>query len=445
MSKAKRKKKTEAKPAPEEAVVAPETTAEAPAEPQPLSDVPVDGQTDEAVVAAEDGVAPVEAEQIDESENPPGEEAPAAEGEEPAEGEASEAAPVEGEAAESETAEGEVVAEGETVDGEAAEEGAPQGPKWELAQVVQAILFASQKPVSPKELRNILKGAAEAEEENLSVKAFAKVKEDQLREAIEVLENRCADPQNAYEVRESAAGWQLVTKPEYAPWLRQLFPENRPARLSAPALETLAIIAYRQPITRADIEAVRGVAVDGVMQTLLDRGLVKIAGRAEIPGRPLLYETTSGFMEHFGLKNLDDLPNAGELRKIALPTAPIPEAPGAKPAETPAAPAPEASDAPAVAAETASEATLEAPAAEEAEASATESAGEAPEASPEPAAAPEPVAEISEAGEVASEPAPTDAVESDQPVVEVAEAEAPSEASVDETESFNDTDSESQK
>lgn len=444
MSKAKRKKKTEAKPAPEEAVVAPETTAEAPAEPQPLSDAPVEGQTDDAVVAAEDGVAPAEAEQIDESENPPGAEVPAPEGEEPAEGESSEAAPAEGEAAASEAAEGEVVAEGEAVEGEAAGDDVALGPKWELAQVVQAILFASQKPVSPKELRNILKGAAEAEEENLSVKAFAKVKEDQLREAIEVLENRCADPQNAYEVRESAAGWQLVTKPEYAPWLRQLFPENRPARLSAPALETLAIIAYRQPITRADIEAVRGVAVDGVMQTLLDRGLVKIAGRAEIPGRPLLYETTSGFMEHFGLKNLDDLPNAGELRKIALPTAPIPEAPGAaKPAETPAATETPAPEAPAVAAETVGEVAQEAPAAEETEV--TEPAGETPEASPEPVAAPEPVAEISEAGEVASEPAPTDAVESDQPVVEVAEAEAPSEASVDETESFNDTDSESQK
>jgi segregation and condensation protein B len=133
-------------------------------------------------------------------------------------------------------------------------------------------------------------------------------------------------------VRETAAGWQLVTKPDFAPWLRQLYPENRPAKLSSPALETLAIIAYRQPITRADIEAVRGVAVDGVMQTLLDRGLVKIAGRAEIPGRPLLYETTQNFMEHFGLKDLDDLPNASELRKIDLPKAEIPvETPAEQP------------------------------------------------------------------------------------------------------------------
>jgi segregation and condensation protein B len=96
-------------------------------------------------------------------------------------------------------------------------------------------------------------------------------------------------------------------------------------------METLAIIAYRQPITRADMEAVRGVAVDGVMQTLLDRNLVRIAGRSEIAGRPLLYETTQYFMDHFGLKNLDDLPNASELRRVALPKAAAPEEPPVQP------------------------------------------------------------------------------------------------------------------
>ena len=103
--------------------------------------------------------------------------------------------------------------------------------------------------------------------------------------------------------------------------MRQLFPAPKPARLSAPALETLAIIAYRQPITRADVEAVRGVNIDGVLQTLMERGLVKIAGRAEIPGRPLLYETTQFFLDHFGLRNLDELPNVEELRMRHLPKA----------------------------------------------------------------------------------------------------------------------------
>lgn len=262
-----------------------------------------------------------------------------------------ETASPEGEVTETPVADEETPAEGETVNEEEAEPEVALG--WELSQVIEAILFASQKPVSVKELQSVLKGAAEADKENPFVTQFAKVKPDQLRDAIEVLEIHTADPKRAYEVRESAAGWQLVTKPDYAPWLRQLFPENRPARLSAPALETLAIIAYRQPITRADLEAVRGVAVDGVMQTLMDRALVKIAGRADIPGRPLLYETTQNFMEHFGLKNLDDLPNATELRKIQLPKAPVPEPPAAKekkpdpaPAEPEPTPAPELFDSP---------------------------------------------------------------------------------------------------
>lgn len=249
--------------------------------------------------------------------------------EEAAEGSEEEAAPADATVSGTEEAPGD-----NTVGAEAGDEGSP---RHALKRVIEAILFASQKPVSAKELISVLKGAADADKENPSAptRAFAKVKEPVIQAAIEELEIECVEASRAYEVRETAAGWQLVTKPDYSPWLRQLYPENRPARLSAPALETLAIIAYRQPITRADIEAVRGVAVDGVMQTLLDRGLIKIAGRADIPGRPLLYDTTQHFMEHFGLKDLDDLPNATELRKIALPTAEVPE-------ETASAPAAEA-------------------------------------------------------------------------------------------------------
>ena len=196
-----------------------------------------------------------------------------------------------------------------------------------LHRIVEAVLFASQKPVSFKELAAVFKGAADGAKENPLISGFAKVKQEEIAEAIRQLESEYLETGRAFEVRESAAGWQLVTRADFAPWLRQLFPENRSARLSAPALETLAIIAYRQPITRADMEAVRGVAVDGVMQTLLDRGLVRIAGRSELPGRPLLYETTQYFMEHFGLKDLDELPNSGELRRISLPTAEPPATP----------------------------------------------------------------------------------------------------------------------
>jgi len=110
-----------------------------------------------------------------------------------------------------------------------------------------------------------------------------------------------------------------VTQPEYAPWLKALVGHKaRPPRLSQPALETLAIIAYRQPVTRAEVEQVRGVAVDGVMQTLLERGLIEQAGRAEVVGRPMTYGTTAGFLEYFGLRSLEDLPAADELRRVAV-------------------------------------------------------------------------------------------------------------------------------
>jgi len=205
---------------------------------------------------------------------------------------------------------------------------------------IEAILFASQKPLSVKELSAIFKGAADGAKEDPFVACHAKPKPGDFHEAIRKLAEEYRETGRAFEVRESAAGWQLVTRADFAPWLRQLFPENRSAKLSAPALETLAIIAYRQPITRANIEAVRGVSVDGVMQTLLDRGLVRIAGRSEVPGRPLLYETTQFFMDHFGLKDLDDLPNADELRTISLPQATPPAAEQADAPELPLGDAP---------------------------------------------------------------------------------------------------------
>lgn len=190
---------------------------------------------------------------------------------------------------------------------------APLGPR--LRDVLEAILFASHKPVSTREFVGILRGAAQSGDPQ--AQAFAKVKEAQVLEALQALAAERQEPTCVYHLRETAGGWQLASRPEFYPWLRQLFPENRPARLSPPALETLAIIAYRQPVTRADIEAVRGVSVDGVMQTLLDRGLIRIAGRAEIPGRPLLYETTQFFLDHFGIRSLEELPNAAELRRPA--------------------------------------------------------------------------------------------------------------------------------
>ncbi len=186
-----------------------------------------------------------------------------------------------------------------------------------LKQIVEAIIFASEKPISAAEILAALRGAAEAAKENPELTDLANSRENDVVDTVDALSSEYADSGRSFVIRETAAGWQLVTSASFGPWLRQLYPESKPARMSAPALETLAIIAYRQPVTRADIEAVRGVSVDGVMQTLLDRNLVRIAGRADIPGRPLLYETTHFFMEHFGLRGLDELPNAGELRRAA--------------------------------------------------------------------------------------------------------------------------------
>jgi segregation and condensation protein B len=206
-----------------------------------------------------------------------------------------------------------------------------------LSQVIEALLFAAQKPLTARELAAAIKGAGA--EDELIPNEFAKATEAQVAAALEQLKIEYVQQGRAFQLAEKAEGWQLVSDPAYAPWVRQLFPAAKPTRLTPPSLETLAIVAYRQPITRADIEAVRGVAVDGVLQNLMERGLVKIAGRAEVPGRPLLYETTQFFLEHFGLRDLDELPNAEELRTRYLPSAPRKEMPAESEA-TPPEPAP---------------------------------------------------------------------------------------------------------
>ena len=194
-----------------------------------------------------------------------------------------------------------------------------------LPRVIEALLFSAQRPLSLRELTEAIKGAAT--EDEFSPNEFTRIREAEVAAALEQLKVEYIEQQRAFQLNEKADGWQMATDPQYGVWVRRLFPAPKPARLSAPALETLAIIAYRQPITRADVEAVRGVNIDGVLQTLMERGLVKIAGRAEIPGRPLLYETTQFFLEHFGLRNLDELPNAEELKRRELPKAPVPETP----------------------------------------------------------------------------------------------------------------------
>jgi segregation and condensation protein B len=192
----------------------------------------------------------------------------------------------------------------------------------ELARILEGIIFASPDPLRIKEIQEVLKNAEQfAGDENvLHAARFASATATQIDAQLRSLASQYDAEQRGFRLQEGASGWHVATQADLSLWVRQLFPELRPARLTPAALETLAIVAYRQPLTRSDLEAVRGVSSDGPMQTLLDRGMVKIAGRAEQPGRPLLYETTTHFLEHFGLKSLSELPNAAELGDLLQKT-----------------------------------------------------------------------------------------------------------------------------
>src|SRR6185369_5305392 len=201
----------------------------------------------------------------------------------------------------------------------------------ELKLILESVLFSAQKPLSLRELRDVFASAPEHAEGDDTARSLKKVKEAELEAALQTLTKDHEQAKRSYRLACVAGSWQFVTQPEFAPWLKALVGHKvRPPRLSQPALETLAIIAYRQPLTRAEIEQIRGVAVDGVMQTLVERGLVEQVGRAEVVGRPMTYGTTAMFLEYFGLRALEDLPAADELRKIVIekPPAPVTADPG---------------------------------------------------------------------------------------------------------------------
>jgi len=158
--------------------------------------------------------------------------------------------------------------------------------------VVEALLFASDTPLEAERIREVL---------DLADSDHARMLVDELRARYEKEDRALA-------VVEVGGGYRMVTRPEIAPWLMRLAKTRTRARLSRPALETLAIIAYRQPVSRPEVDAVRGVNSDGVLDSLLERRLVRIAGRKEAPGRPFLYETTREFLVAFGLRDIEDLP-----------------------------------------------------------------------------------------------------------------------------------------
>jgi len=164
--------------------------------------------------------------------------------------------------------------------------------------VVEAVLFASDEPLSEARLGKIVE---------TSVK--------QVRQCIENLNGKYRTNNNAFRIEQIAGGHQMLTLSPYNYWLKKLLRARSDSKLSPAAVETLAIIAYKQPVMRADIEVVRGVATGEVIRTLCYKGLVKIVGRAEVLGRPMLYGTTKKFLEVFGLNTLKDLPKIEELKK----------------------------------------------------------------------------------------------------------------------------------
>ncbi len=187
----------------------------------------------------------------------------------------------------------------------------------ELKRVLEALLFSAERPMGAKQLGMVLMEVADTELP-AGGPSFRTVRESQIEAALQGLKIEYDTLQRSFQLVEIAGGWRLVSRSEYAPWLREMLDEPRAYRLSQPSLETLAIIALRQPICRADIAAIRGVEVDGVVKTLLEHNLITIAGRSNEPGRAMMYGTTQQFLEQFGLRSLDDVPKAAELRVQAM-------------------------------------------------------------------------------------------------------------------------------
>jgi segregation and condensation protein B len=188
----------------------------------------------------------------------------------------------------------------------------------DLPRIVESLLFATDRPLTPKAIAHALHQAVKFSPTPETI-PYEKTTIAEVESAIEQLNAKLAEEGSSLMTQGIAGGYLLKTRPEFAVWTNKLFDQPKAPRLSQPALETLAVIAYRQPIGRAEIESVRGVAVDGVVATLLERKVIRVAGRSEQPGRPLLYETTPLFLELFGLKSLDALPNADELRRLQPP------------------------------------------------------------------------------------------------------------------------------
>jgi len=167
-----------------------------------------------------------------------------------------------------------------------------------IKQIVEAVLFASDSPISATKIQGIIDGA----------------KAPEVKKALVELNQEYQVQNRAFEIQEIAGGYQLTTKPEYYKWLINLKTKRQENKLSTAALETLSIIAYKQPLLRAEIENIRGVDSGAIIRALMEKGIVRITGRAETLGRPILYGTTNQFLELIGLASIKDLPKAEEIK-----------------------------------------------------------------------------------------------------------------------------------
>jgi segregation and condensation protein B len=166
--------------------------------------------------------------------------------------------------------------------------------------VIEAVIFAADRPVSVDQLARVVD----------------ELDNDTIAQLIRELQHEYNTERRSFQIVEIANGFQMCTRDEYAPWIKKFYTTEISSRLSVSALEALAIIAYRQPVTRAEVEEIRGVNSDSVIHTLLERNLVKVIGRRRTPGKPMIYATTTEFLIHFGLRDLSELPSVDEIERM---------------------------------------------------------------------------------------------------------------------------------
>ncbi len=169
-----------------------------------------------------------------------------------------------------------------------------------MKQVVEALIFASDFPAPVKQIQIII--------EEISVK--------EIRKLVDSLNHDYNQTERSFQIVEVAGGYQMVSREKFAQWVRKLFQGRIKTRLSQAALETLSVVAFKQPVSRTEIDAIRGVNSGGVLKNLLERKLIKIAGRADGPGKPLIYATTKEFLHYFGINDISDLPKPREIEEL---------------------------------------------------------------------------------------------------------------------------------